>query len=307
MAELAAVLVAASCGGAERVSRKPDGGGGGSGGRIALAGMGGATGGAAGGSAGSSGAAGSDAGATGGGGGGGGGGTGDARPCSPGNALQFDGAFDRLMVARPIQNDFTIEAWIKTSTTSLTGTHFWEGNGLIYADVRGAAADFGTSILGNKLAFGVGDIATIQSVTSVNTGAWVHVAATRVQATGAVAVLINGAVEASATPALTTPLDAPTSITIGGNTIDNRYFTGAIDELRLWSVARSAAEIQATMHQVLTGSEAGLVGYWRFDESSGSTAADASPSGNTATVDTTGDGGAMSAPVHVPSDAPVCP
>jgi hypothetical protein len=40
---------------------------------------------------------------------------------------------------------------------------------------------------------------------------------------------------------------------------------GAIDEVRIWSIARSQADIQSTMNTTLTGSEPGLVGYWKLD------------------------------------------
>ncbi|MBM3235529.1 LamG domain-containing protein [Candidatus Poribacteria bacterium] len=49
---------------------------------------------------------------------------------------------------------------------------------------------------------------------------------------------------------------------------DSRYssFAGQIDEVRIWRIARSQEEIQATMHATLSGKEPGLVGYWRFDD-----------------------------------------
>ena len=50
---------------------------------------------------------------------------------------------------------------------------------------------------------------------------------------------------------------------IGGYT--SQYFNGLIDEVRLWNVVRSQAQIQASMNQILTGSETGLVGYWPLD------------------------------------------
>ncbi|MDT8975031.1 LamG domain-containing protein [Paenibacillus sp. chi10] len=45
-------------------------------------------------------------------------------------------------------------------------------------------------------------------------------------------------------------------------------FKGKIDEVRLWNFARLEAQIRADRFQVLTGSETGLVGYWRFEKSS---------------------------------------
>jgi hypothetical protein len=50
---------------------------------------------------------------------------------------------------------------------------------------------------------------------------------------------------------------------------------GKIDEFRVWSVFRTAAEIQANMRVMLRGTEPGLVAYYKFDEGSGMTAADA--------------------------------
>jgi len=55
------------------------------------------------------------------------------------------------------------------------------------------------------------------------------------------------------------------------------YFHGALDEIRIWNVARSQEEIQETMGTPLSGKEQGLVAYWNFDDG---TAKDLSPHGN---------------------------
>jgi hypothetical protein len=44
------------------------------------------------------------------------------------------------------------------------------------------------------------------------------------------------------------------------------YFHGMLDEIRIWNVARSPADIQATLNKSLTGKEHGLVAYWHFDD-----------------------------------------
>ncbi len=44
------------------------------------------------------------------------------------------------------------------------------------------------------------------------------------------------------------------------------YLTGALDEVRVWSHARTQQEIRDHMWGTLGGSEAGLVGYWDFEE-----------------------------------------
>jgi hypothetical protein len=200
---------------------------------------------------------------------------------------------------RMVQESFTIEAWINTSATSLTGTNFYDGNGLIYADVSGDNNDFGVSILNNKLAFGTGNPeTTVVSATSVNTGMWVHVAATRNASTGALVVLVDGQSDGTGTSTNLAALNASTTITIGGNSIDGRYFDGLIDEVRIWNVVRTPAQIQATMNAKLAGNETGLVAYWSFDDAGAATQPDASPSNADATVN--------GSPGYVDSLAPVC-
>ncbi len=58
----------------------------------------------------------------------------------------------------------------------------------------------------------------------------------------------------------------------GTSAID--FFNGNIDEVRIWNSARTQTEIQEKMYVTLAGSESNLVGYWRFDEGSGSTVYD---------------------------------
>ena len=43
-------------------------------------------------------------------------------------------------------------------------------------------------------------------------------------------------------------------------------FVGLIDEVRIWKVARTEAQIRADMNRQLQGNEPGLVAYWKFDE-----------------------------------------
>jgi hypothetical protein len=50
---------------------------------------------------------------------------------------------------------------------------------------------------------------------------------------------------------------------------------GKIDELRVWNVYRTAAEIKANMKVMLKGNEPGLVAYYKFNEGTGQSSADA--------------------------------
>src|SRR5262249_19052432 len=66
---------------------------------------------------------------------------------------------------------------------------------------------------------------------------------------------------------------------IGHSNFPSEWWDGELDEVRIWNTARSAAEIQSNMCRSLTGTEPGLMGYWRFDEGSGTTVMDASGHG----------------------------
>jgi hypothetical protein len=226
----------------------------------------------------------------------------DVAPCAAGYAAQFTGA-SSLSVARPVQDDFTLEAWIKT-TASRRGSMFYHGNGVIYADAPpgtnpAGSNDFGTAILNDKFAFGIGNPdTTLQSNSLVTTGQWVHVAATRSKAAGEAHVFVNGVDENSVTTTQKGSLTDQTTLTIGCTLNDMNHFIGQMEEVRVWNVVRTQAEIAATMHQRLKGNETGLVAYWRFDDPGGITAIDSSPAKADATI-----AGTLE---WVPSDAPIC-
>lgn len=97
-------------------------------------------------------------------------------------------------------------------------------------------------------------------------------------------------------------------VSVGGYEQDGNYFNGYIDEFRIWNVAHTAAEITATMHTTLTGNETGLVNYLKFDETSGSTAADSvTTAGHMAHIGTLKSANGHP-PTFIPSTAPItCP
>jgi hypothetical protein len=63
-----------------------------------------------------------------------------------------------------------------------------------------------------------------------------------------------------------------------------RQFDGSLDEIRLWNVARTAAEIQGAMLDELSGGESGLAAYWRLNEGAGTSSVDDSPATSNAVL-----------------------
>ncbi len=68
------------------------------------------------------------------------------------------------------------------------------------------------------------------------------------------------------------------------NSSRNWTFAGQLDEVRLWNVVRTAADIQQSMNQPLNGSEPGLAAYYAMSDGSGLTLTDNSGHGHTGTL-----------------------
>ncbi|MES2386966.1 MAG: LamG-like jellyroll fold domain-containing protein [Bacteroidota bacterium] len=81
--------------------------------------------------------------------------------------------------------------------------------------------------------------------------------------------------------------DAHNFNTIGRGNATTATFRGQMDEVRLWSKARTGAEIHFGYSAPISTSTAGLVAYYKFDEATGTTSTsvtDASGNGNTGTL-----------------------
>lgn len=184
------------------------------------------------------------------------------------NAVQFDGGNDYIGLPYFVSGSFTLEYWIRTTATGGSGSQWFNGNGIVDADVGGSTNDWGTSLVGTKLAFGIGQSGndqTIFSTSNINTGNWTHVAVSWNRTTGAQRLYINGTLEATGT-ASTNLRSAPSGIAIGRLLPGSAYFTGAIDDIRFWSTVRTDAEIQNNrFSQLVPENEATLVSYYSFN------------------------------------------
>ncbi|MBL9167288.1 MAG: SUMF1/EgtB/PvdO family nonheme iron enzyme [Verrucomicrobiales bacterium] len=105
--------------------------------------------------------------------------------------------------------------------------------------------------------FGVGDY-TFDYVAPADQ--WVHLSFVA-GLDGSTALFVNGAFIDSQRVTIPLPLDYfGSSPAILGDQL-----AAEIDELRVWNIARSDEELAANFRTPLTGTEAGLVGYWRCD------------------------------------------
>ena len=123
---------------------------------------------------------------------------------------------------------------------------------------------------------------------------WEHVACT--YNGSEVSVYLNGEIQQTLTIGggaiqwadIDKKLDIGKGIGYGGPP-NNYYFQGAIDEVRVWSMARNEAEIQSTMNQVI-GAEDGLEAYWNFNDNQSTDVTDLTGNGYPGTLYEDGNG-----------------
>ncbi len=201
-----------------------------------------------------------------------------------GNALQFDGVNDYVDMGNAatfnVGNAVTYEAWINPDTT-LTG--------FIFAKWVAFAEDIQLGFSGNKIFFYLHNVfggVQLYSSTFVPLHQYTHIAATYDASAGIAKIYINGVFDTSKSVGSSVS-NSTGNLYFGFNPVRGDFvapFKGIIDEVRIWNIARTESEIQSTMNQSLNGNEPGLVGYWKFDEGTGSTTADLTSNGNDGTI-----------------------
>jgi hypothetical protein len=213
-----------------------------------------------------------------------------------GFALQFDGVNDYVdlpesaSLTTGFTNQITIEAWIY-SDNFLNASIIASGNQNDYAIASQPNGKLRVDLYGIDAASG----GAFFSKASLTTNTWYHIAVTYNGSTET--ILINGQVDTarSASGTLGTSPQGE-DIRIGAYNASN-FFRGIIDEVRIWNIARTPAEIQQHMNTTLTGSRSGLVGYWQFDEGSGTIAYDSSGHSNNGTL--------INGPTWITSSTPI--
>ncbi len=179
------------------------------------------------------------------------------------NALDFDGTNDYVSVGDIIENlaDVTMEAWV-----------YWKGSSLAHSeiftkDVISSMAITSANKLHSNFGNGSSWIAGLDSQTAIPLNKWTHVAITR--QSGVVKMYINGVEDAATVLNNATGQNAEPRI-IGGKMVasstTNTLFNGSIDEIRFWSVAKTAAQINSNLSTQYFGNETNLVAYYNFNQ-----------------------------------------
>jgi hypothetical protein len=211
-----------------------------------------------------------------------------------GSALDFDGSNDFVngfaADLAAITDNFTMEMWVNPTGTitihgetncasciSGTGTPnqryaMYPEHGGATPGVAGAGISVGTNGI-QIVEHAAGYMPVLASYSGTISG-WNHVAVvyTGKQPT----IYLNGVAVRTGLTSLRTSVYP--SCHVGG--IVYGHFLGQIDDVRIWNSSRSVSQIAGNMCGELTGAEAGLVRYYKFDDGAGTTATDATGTNN---------------------------
>ena len=152
-------------------------------------------------------------------------------------AIQFNGVSTYTRIPLSIgSTNFTIAFWIRT-TASGGGTNWYSGKGLVDGYVSTSVNDFGTALVTNKFALGIGNPdTTFVSAKAINDGLWHHVAATWNASSGAVQLYVDGLLDTSGSGP-SGPRTSPPNLRIGSiqTGVAGGFLNGSVDDLRLYN------------------------------------------------------------------------
>lgn len=204
------------------------------------------------------------------------------------NALDFDGVNDHLSLGNgssfgTISNAITVEAWVRPSSNT--------GQAYIF-NKETASATGGISLYLDQgiptFAVKSNNWATAAGTEALPINKWAHIAG--VYNGSGLSVYVNGRVVASSGQTGSVPAIAGNAFV--GKRYDNTgYWSGMIDELRVWNVARTASHIQNNLFAFPATNSTGLVAYYAHNEGTGNasntgvlTAIDATANANNGTL-----------------------
>jgi hypothetical protein len=152
------------------------------------------------------------------------------------------------------------------------------------ASIHRPAAESSASVVRFGVQQGANTPLTIQGSADVCDDGWHHVAVGR-DGAGALFIIVDGVLDIASTTTVAGSLAYPDGQAGGPGGDDlvwgnekhafQEGYRGYLDELRAWSVGRTAAEVGAARFSPLAGTTEGLELYLRLEEGSGSSLADA--------------------------------
>jgi len=180
-------------------------------------------------------------------------------------------------------SSFTIETWIYPTNFK---TAVWE-NSIVDHHFVGYVG-YGMQFGGNgQFDFDFGDGNSWHNLTSpenaLQLNRWQHIAG--VYDGSSIKLYVNGNLIAEKTDTASMVPNTSTDLYLcEGNTFSGRFFTGKLDEIRIWKSGKTQAEIQQSMADEISTSDTNLVLYYKFSNFSNNIETDISANSNNGTL-----------------------
>lgn len=210
-----------------------------------------------------------------------------------GNGLSFGGSTSYVSASNPFTSnaDFTISVWVKPSAINtgsyqgFIGRQSGGGSWTYRAPSMWVAPSDGAL---HYDSYSAGGVRYANLISNMFTSADEWVLVTWVKSGTSYNIYRNGVI-------FSANQSAPATFYIGGTDYDigrvDNYFGGTLDDVRIYSRALSASEVMDLYRDVANSfrqpSNLSLLGYWKFDEGSGSQVGDSSGNARTATLSNT--------------------
>jgi hypothetical protein len=120
------------------------------------------------------------------------------------------------------------------------------------------------------------------SSTFIPINTWIHIASTYDQ--NQIKLYFNGVLNSTFNSNQTLPISGNQPWYLGKRWDHLETLGGVMDEIRIWNIARTQAQIQASMNSTVPTNSAGLRAYYKLDESTGNIASDATGNGYDGTL-----------------------
>ncbi|MGB0430270.1 MAG: LamG-like jellyroll fold domain-containing protein, partial [Bacteroidia bacterium] len=196
----------------------------------------------------------------------------------PGNALEFDGLNDYVSTTLDVQPSTlattTWEGWVYPSRLN-----YGSYQAIFTNDDGGYDRFLMIKSNSNKFIVSKGN-GFFEPDYEITANEWIHVAV--VYKSDNILLYVNGIrfEHGSAETATSSTV----YFSLGGNPNASYDFKGKIDDVRVWNDERTQTEIQDNMYATLNGDESGLIAYYDFNETTGSSLPDLTSNSNNGTL-----------------------
>ncbi|HEY5125432.1 MAG TPA: LamG-like jellyroll fold domain-containing protein [Ignavibacteria bacterium] len=179
-------------------------------------------------------------------------------------SFNFTGATGDYAATKPgaelsITGSFTVECWVNLVNVASPSFQI-----VVQKRLGSNSTGYTMFLSSGKVVIRTNNTSRLTGSTVIPNGVWTHIASTYNSSTDVFTVYVNGVADGTITATGAAPAADTDSLRFAAGF--NSPFAGMMDEIRVWNIERTAADIVATMRMPLgesTGNYTGLVGAWR--------------------------------------------